>query len=149
MANKSRSGKSDKAQYQGYKIEGRWRKNRQTRLEARVLRNEADDSALKTFEAGSKTYGRQKPGKKGWFHPQEAQLLREVNSEVKSVSEAAKIKLANLREIYEDKRPSAVRMKPIRPELPPTTAQQLLNIGVISAKRYKTFKQSLGRIRRR
>ena len=143
------AGASTKAQYTAYKTKGQWRKNKVAKLEKRVLQNSADSSALELFEKGSKEYGRAKPGNKGWFPPQEAKLLREVNSEVETISKRAKEKLFRLREVYADKRPSAVRMQPIMPTLPPSPAKQLLDIGIINAKRYKTFRPSLGRIRRR
>jgi hypothetical protein len=140
---------SSKAQYQGYKIEGRWRKNKLAKLEARVLVNSNDDSALKTFEKGSKTYGRSKPGNKGWFPPQEQKLLREVGSEVETIRVRAKEKLARLIEIHNDPRPSAIRMKATQPTLAPIIADQFLAQGIISQKRHKSIKQTLGRVRHR
>jgi hypothetical protein len=148
MSNNSKHT-SRKAQYQGYKIEGRWRKNKLAKLEARVLVNSNDDSALKTFEAGSKTYGRSKPGNKGWFPPQEQKLLREAGSEVETIRVKAKEKLARLIEIHNDPRPSAVRMKPVQPTMAPLIVDQFLTEGIINAKRHRTVRQSLHRIRRR
>lgn len=148
MAN-NKAGASTKAQYTAYKVKGQWRKNKVAKLEKRVLQNSGDSLALEIFEKGSKEYGRAKPGPKGWFAPQEAKLLREVNSEVETISKRAKARLFRLREIYTDKRPSAVRMKPIKPSLPPSPAEQLLNIGVISEKRYKNAKSRNRGLRRR
>jgi hypothetical protein len=148
MGNNSKNA-SRKAQSQGYKIEERWRKNKRAKLEARVLRNSEDDSALKIFEAGSKTYGRQKPGKKGWFPPQEARFLSESQSDYEPKALNARNKLAKIRSIYVDKRPSAIKNAKLTVELPPLVADQFLTLGLINAKRHKSIKQSLGRLRRR
>ena len=146
MASQFRGGNSYKTQYKAYLIKGQWRKNKRRKLEKRMLKNEADSSALEEFEKGSKQYGRAKPGHKGWFPPQEAKLIRECGTDDPIKAEAAKVKLARLREIYTDKRPSAVRMKLAIPTPSPTTAKQLLDIGIINAKRYKTFKPSHRRV---
>jgi hypothetical protein len=150
MGMKSRGGASYKAQYQGYKIESRWRKNKLAKLEKRVLANSNDDSALKTFEKGSKLYGRSKPGSKGWFAPQETRIQKEIR-EAKTDEDRIRAieKLARLNEIYEDKRPSAVRMKLEQPTLAPLIADQLLSIGIINAKRYRAFRSRMGGLRRR
>jgi hypothetical protein len=150
MGNKFRGGNSYKAQYQGYKIEGRWRKNKLAKLTKRALANEKDTQALDIFEKGSKEYGRQKPGKKGWFQPQEAKLVSTINSSLAdSDTTELRRKLDKLREIHADTRPSAVRMKLAQPELAPLVVDQFLAQGLINAKRHKSVKQSLGRIRRR
>jgi hypothetical protein len=149
MASRSRSGNSHKTQYKAYSIKEQWRKNKLAKLERRVLNNETDDSALKTFEAGSKTIGRSKPGKRGWFHPQEQALLKALSTADDETAKELRLKLFNLQAVYEDARPSAVRMKPIQPELPTLIVDQLFNIGIINAKRRKSFKSRMGGLRRR
>lgn len=141
MAKKPRAGNSYKTQYKAYKTKNQWRKNKLARLEKRALDNEADDSALKAFEAGNKTYGRGKPGNKGWFPPQEQKLLRDIANEV----EGAKEKLAKLQEVYSDRRPSAIRNteKLVQAAL---IIDQLHNIGLVNEKRYKSFKSRNNRI---
>jgi hypothetical protein len=150
MGMKSRNGKSYKAQYQGYKIESRWRKNKQAKLEKRVLENSADDSALIAFEKGSKVYGRSKPGNKGWFAPQEARIQKELR-EAKTDEDRVRAigKAARLNEVYSDTRPSAVRMKLEQPILAPLIVDQFLKQGLINAKRHKVVKQGIQRVRRR
>ena len=145
MAKKSRGGNSYKTQYKAYKVRGQWRKNKLAKLTKRAVENENDTHALEVFEKGSKEYGRSKPGNKGWFHPQETKLLRETGSDNPQVAKRAKIKLADLREVYADKRPSAARMK-TAPVPQTDIAKQLLDIGLINAKRYKTFRSCLGRV---
>ena len=61
MAKSRRSGNSYKAQYQGYKGENRWLKNKKRRLEKRIRENENDIGAveaLKKVNAGEYTYSR-------------------------------------------------------------------------------------------
>ena len=148
MAKKPRAGNSYKTQYKAYKVKNQWRKNRLARFEKRALNNENDTSALEAFEKSTKTYGRGKPGNKGWFHPQEQKLLRECNSDDETIRIRAKEKLAKLQEVYSDNRPSAIRNAE-KLNLPLLAVDQLLNIGVINAKRHKAFKSRLGSVRGR
>lgn len=148
MGTKSRAGNSDKTQYKAYQIKGQWRKNKEAKLTKRALVNENDTHALDVFLKGGKVIGRHKPGSKGWFAPQEAKLNREIKSGDLDIARVARAKLAKLQEVYEDKRPTPVRNKTIMPILPLTVAQQFLAAGVINAKRYKTFEQKLGSIRK-
>ena len=145
MARKPRAGNSYKTQYKAYIIRGQWRKNKLAKLTRRALRNEKDTHALDVFEKGSKTYGRRKPGYKGWFHPQEMKLINIINNAELDVAKEARIELERLRTIYADKRPSAIK-EGNRPTLPTSIPDQLLNIGIINAKCNKTFKQSHGRL---
>ena len=146
MAKKPRAGHSYKTQYKAYTVKGQWRKNKLAGLERRVLNNENDSSALTLFEKSSKTYGRSKPGMKGWFHPQEQKLLRLLKDE--PGNQETKAKLASLRDVYSDTRPTAIQnAKPA--EQPTQVVDQLLEIGVINEKRRKSFKTRYRPIRKR
>jgi hypothetical protein len=149
MAKKSRSGNSYKQQYQAYKLENRWKKNKLKKLERRILANPNDVGAEQAMEVVSKkVYGRKKPGQKGWFHPQEQALLKDLRSEVASIQENAKRKLNNLRSVYSDSRPTAARIN-IIPEPNETVADQLHNIGYISEKRRNFINSRMGSVRQR
>ena len=94
MAKKFRGGNSYKTQYKAYLVKGQWRKNTRLKLERRMLKNEADSSALVEFEKGSKQYGRAKPGKKGWFPPQELAILRSLKDADDQTARGLRTKLA-------------------------------------------------------
>ena len=149
MAKKQGAGNSRKNQYKAYAIKNQWRKNKEAKLLKRVKENENDTHALEVFMAGKKVIGRKKPGTKGWFAPQEANLLRLLKSADDTTAKVLRQKLANLREVHEDKRPSAIRSKKVVQVLPTNIAKQLLDTGIINAKRYKTAEQKLGIIRHR
>lgn len=144
MAKKPRAGNSYKTQYKAYTVKGQWRKNKIAKLTKRALINENDTIALEVFEKGSKTYGRGKPGNKGWFHPQEQKLLRDISNEV----EGAKEKLASLKDVYTDKRPTAIKGSQPAAQAE-SVVDQLCRIGVISEKRRRTFKTRYHKVSRR
>ena len=144
-----RAGVSYKTQYKAYKDRGAWRKNKIKKLERRVLANPEDKGAELALEKFLKTttqvYGRGKPGQKGWFHPQEQNFLKMTGSSDPKIVEYAGAKLAKIRDVYADTRPSAVRMKEyVYPEL-----NKLCEVGLINEKRKETANTRMDRIRRR
>lgn len=147
-----RAGMSYKTQYKAYKDRGAWRKNKIKKLESRVLKNPNDVGAEKALEkflkSTTQTYGRGKPGNKGWFHPQEQKFLKMTGSDDPKVVEYARNKLAKIRAIYADKRPSAVRMKQAAPARE-TMADKLYEVGLINEKRKNFVNSRLDRVRRR
>jgi hypothetical protein len=146
-----RSGASYRAQYTGYKASNRWQKNKIRKLEKRILANENDTGAEKALKiARTKLYGRTKPGQKGWFHPQEQKLQKEMKSEVESIRRTAKIKMDKLLDVYLDKRPSVLKSIPsVIPPTRDTVADQLFTIGIINDKRRKAVNTRMEKIRRR
>lgn len=151
MAKKARGGQSYKTQYKTYKDTSRWRKNKIRKLEARVLKNPNDtgaEKALEDFTKGSKTYGRGKPGNKGWFHPQELALLKKIKHDGTPEDKVLINKLHKLRAVYADTRPSPLR-KTSSIELGDTIADQLFNAGLINEKRRETANSRMERIRKR
>lgn len=154
MAKKGlRGGASYKAQYQGYKIEGRWKKNKIRKLEKRILANENDTGAVDALEKlnkSGKQYGRQKPKGKGWFHPQEIKLLKEAKSE-KEVDRF--MAMEKLRKLYSDRdrfyyKPSAINNPEVL-EPNKSVADQLFNIGMINEKRRGVVNARMGSLRKR
>ena len=144
---KNKTGASTKAQYTAYKTKNQWRKNKAAKLTKRALENEADDSALKAFESGSKEYGRAKPGHKGWFAPQEAALLKKIAAS--DDPRELRSKLAKLYSVYADERPSAIRNAEKTVVLPKLLDEQLFEAGLINEKRYKAIKSRNRGLRRR
>ena len=140
MARKSRGGNSYKTQYKAYTIKGQWRKNKIAKLTKRAIHNDSDNSAMIEFEKGSKTYGREKPGKKGWFHPQETAILKALKDADPDTAKALRAQLYKIQEIYADKRPSAVIRVPVQPKLPTLIVDQLFTIGIINEKRRNSAK---------
>lgn len=144
-----RSGLSYKGYYKGYEASNRWQKNKIRKLEKRIRANEKDTGAVKALEiAKKKTYNRKKPGQKGWFHPQEQRLNREMNSEVETIRVRARNKLDKLMAVYNDKRPSAIRGAE-RLSRNITVADQLFEIGLINEKRKDAVNTRMERVRRR
>lgn len=150
MAKKKRGGSSYKAQYTAYKVENRAKKNKLNRLGKRLIENENDvgaETAIKIVMQKDKF--RQKPGAKGWYHPQEQRLMSMLRDKDPKVVQKAAAELNRLRYIYNDKRPSATRCinQPI--ELPTSIKDELYSIGIIDEKRIKSTEQSKRSIRKR
>ena len=103
-----RAGMSYKTQYKAYKDRGAWRKNKIKKLERRVLKNPKDVGAEKALEkflkTTTKTYGRGKPGTKGWFQPQEQKFLSMAKSDDPKLAKYASNNLAKIKAVYSDKK---------------------------------------------
>ena len=147
MPNKSRSGVSDNTQYKAYKDKNMSQYNKINKLEKRVLANEKDTGAEEALKiARVKVYGRGRPGQKGWFHPQEQKLLKLIAAEKDTIRN--RTKLAILRSVHADKRPTAIQdAEPV--ELNATIPDQLYAIGIINEKRKNTANARNNRISRR
>ena len=150
MAKHARGGASYKANYKAYKDSNRWQKNKIKKLEKRILANENDTGAEAALKiASKKIYNRKKPGQKGWYHPQEQRLQKQMKSDVIDIRIAARIKLDALNTIYLDKRPSPLKKLPSIPATRPTIADQFFDIGFINDKRRKAINTRVASIRRR
>jgi hypothetical protein len=150
MASKKRAGSSYKAQYTAYKAENRAKRNKIKNLEKRILANENDVGAVEALKiVNQKTKFRQKPGSKGWFHPQEQKLKALLNDKDPSIVKKAAADLANLISIYEDKRPSAARKSPNIAHTTTNITDELITTGLINEKRVKSIKSRVDRIRKR
>lgn len=155
MAGKSRSGNSYKTQYKHYKDQEIWRKNKIRKLERRVINNPNDVGAEKALEnflkPTNQKYGRGKPGSKGWFHPQEQKFLKMADSDNPKVVNFARDKLAKIRTIYADKRPSAVRMKKVSTVdyTKDSVVDKFYEVGLINEKRKESLNTRMDRVRKR
>jgi hypothetical protein len=155
MASRSRAGNSYKTQYKLYKDKGSWRKNKIRKLERRVLDNPNDTGAEKALEnflkTTTQTYGRAKPGIKGWFQPQEQKFLKMANSDDPKVVAFARDKLAKIRAVYADKRPSAVRMKESNAVdyNKDSVVDKFYEVGLINEKRKESLNTRMDRVRKR
>jgi len=150
MAKGSRNGKSDKAQYKYYKDTDKCFKNKVRKLEARVRKNPNDSGAQKRLDelmTNPSEYTRNKFKHKGWFHPQEQALLKKTGHEVHSIALDARDKLAKLRSVYSNDRPSAIiGVEPVKGST--LVVDQLFNIGLINEKRRNSIKSRMGRVRK-
>jgi len=116
MANKKGTSASQKAQYQSYKAEQRWKKNRILKLQRHVKRYPQDQqakAALARAEDGDMVYRRKRPlsHKKVWTATAryEAQLLRQAGSKGTDVflSDEVKLRRAKSRIAQDKKRSGA------------------------------------------
>jgi hypothetical protein len=149
MAKRQRGGLSYKNQYSAYKSESRWNKNKVKKLEKHILTNDNDKEAIKALDRiRTKTYTKGKPGIKGWGHTQEQELLKQCKSDDDTIRIIAKEKLAKLKVIMKDIRPSPLRKVKI-PAAKQSIADQLFNIGLINEKRRNFINSRLGSIRKR
>jgi len=150
MANKSRAGKSDKAQYKYYKDTNRQFKNKVRKLEARIKKNPDDSGAEKRLNelmTNPSEYTRNKFQHKGWFHPQEHKLQKLAASDKPEVARGARDSLAKLYSVYSDERPSAIiGVEPVG--VPTLVVDQLFNIGLINEKRRNSVKSRMGSVRK-
>ena len=114
MAKKGiRAGNSYKTQYKAYKISGRWFKNKERKLLARLARNENDKGAEKSLELltkGNRQPKRGRPKGKGWFHPQETSILKKLKSDRITILETIELKtqLDKIKDTYHNTRASAI-----------------------------------------
>lgn len=144
-----RAGNSYKNYYKRYKDSAKWRENKLKRMEARLLVNEDDKGAAQAIKVlNAKTHSRQKPGSKGWFHPQEITFKKMAASSDPAVAHRGREKLAKITAIYNDSRPSAIRSnnETIARE---TMADKLFREGLINAKRRETVNTRMARLQRR
>ena len=152
MAKRKRAGNSYKAQYSAYKAENRAKKNKISRLEKRLLDNPNDsgaEEALRIVKAKPIDKFRQKPGNKGWFHPQEQILIKALQDKDPEVVKENAEKLKNLRILNVDKRPSALRNNKCEYIPPSSMLEEFHNIGLVNEKRYNFIKSRMAGIRSR
>lgn len=144
-----RSGASHKAQYIGYKAGNKWQKNKIRKLEKRILANVNDKGAKAALKLATvKTYNRKKPGQKGWFHPQEQALIKKIKTAEGDELIVLNTKLATLRSVYADKRPSALRdTKSTANRI--TVPDQLFKTGLINEKRRDITNSRMASLRKR
>jgi len=147
MAKKARSGNSYKQQYQAYKLESRWKKNKIRKLEKRLSENPNDTGAEKAIEiVQKKLYGRKKPGQKGWYHPQENELSKKLKTDKGEIDLKVKNQINKIKEVFNDIKPTALQ-RSINIEPKESIPYQLYKLGLISEKRYKFVESRMGSIR--
>lgn len=149
MAKRKRGGASYKAQYTTYEAENRAKKNKVRKLLKRVRENENDKGAidaLNLINSGKWNHNRNKFSNKGWYHPQQAELLKKLKSENEQVVLSSKEKLKQLAYIYNDKKASAIK-SPNKIDIPDSMLDQLYKVGLVNEKRYNSIKSRLGSLR--